>query len=99
MTINQGCKDEPVKTNPHKDSTDAFYQNSHLYVCGKFNSGNVIFWELECFLEMKSSDALFILAHLITHSNTPVIAGIRHSLVAYGQQETLTKNQDICEKQ
>ena len=47
---------------------------------------------------MESGDALFIPAHLITHSNTPVIAGIRYSLVAYGQEETLTKNQNICGK-
>jgi len=99
MTINQGCEDEPVETNPHKDSTDAFYQNSCLYGCGEFNGGNVIFWELECVLEMKSGDALFVPAHLITHSNTPVTAGVRHSLVAYRRQETLTKNQDIRAKQ
>src|SRR5205814_2260327 len=98
MTINHSCKDEPVETNPHKDSTDAFYQNSCLYACGKFNSDNVIFWEIEFILEMESGDALFIPAHLITHSNTPVIAGIRYSLVAYGQEETLTKNQNICGK-
>jgi len=95
MTINQGCEDEPVETNPHKDSTDAFYQNSCLYACGEFNGGDVIFWELESVLEMESGDALFVPAHLITHSNTPVTAGIRHSLVAYARQETLTKNQDI----
>jgi hypothetical protein len=94
MTINRGCEASPVESGPHKDKTDAFYGWACVFTFGVFTGGDVILWELESMMEMNSGDALFIPAHLITHSNRPVTSGIRHSLVAYARQETLNKDQN-----
>ena len=94
MTINQGCENEPVESRPHKDKLDAFYGWACLFAFGTFTGGDVILWELEAVMAMDSGDALFIPAHLVTHSNEHVTSGIRHSLVAYARQETLTKDQN-----
>ena len=95
MTINRGSENEPVETNPHKDLTDALYQYACVYAFGQFKGGHALFVELASILEMESGDAIFSPAHLLTHFNTTVTEGIRHSLVSYARQETMTKNQDI----
>jgi hypothetical protein len=94
MTINRG-QESPVESQPHKDKTDAFFSLAALFAFGTFTGGgNVVLWEQKTIITMDSGDALFLPAHLITHSNQPVINGVRHSLVAYARQETLTKDQN-----
>ena len=92
MTINRGCEREPVECRPHKDSKDAFYGYSCVFPFGEFTGGDLILWELEAVIAMAPGDALFFPAHLITHSNGMVTGGIRHSLVAYAPQETMSKD-------
>ena len=94
MTINQGCINEPVQCEPHKDQKDAFFCHACVVALGNFTGGHVILWELEAIVELKSGDALIFPAHLITHSNTPT-EGIRHSLVAYTRQETMKHDASI----
>jgi hypothetical protein len=44
-------------------------------------------------IALKPGDLLIFPGHLISHSNTAV-TGIRHSLVAYAKQETMSLNRN-----
>jgi hypothetical protein len=93
MSINRGHIGSPVQSKTHKDMFNAFYGMAVLFVCGDFTGGDVIFWELEVTIPVKSGDILIFPGHLISHSNTKV-TGVRHSLVAYAKQETMSHNQN-----
>lgn len=88
MAINEGCEDDPVVTEKHQDSKDAFYGVSCICPFGDYEGGDLICWELEAVVELKPGDLFFFPAHLVTHSNTQV-KGERHSLVAFTRQEII----------
>jgi hypothetical protein len=85
MSVNEGCDEDPVMTEEHRDPNDAFYGVSCVCPFGDYEGGDLICWELEAIVELKPGDLFFFPAHLITHSNTKV-KGERHSLVAFTQQ-------------
>jgi Oxygenase domain of the 2OGFeDO superfamily len=89
LTINCGSLDSPVVSQPHRDVKDAYFQMSCLFPFGNFEEGqgDVILWELRKIIRLRPGSLFFFPAHLITHSNTPVTAGERHSLVAYTREE------------
>jgi hypothetical protein len=86
LTINCGSRDCPVVSCPHRDVMDAFYAMACLLAFGDFQGGELILWELKRVISLKPGDVFIFPAHLITHSNTPVV-GERHSLVAYTKEE------------
>jgi hypothetical protein len=93
MSINRGHPEFPVETIPHKDTKNAFFSLSPLFVFGEFSGGEVVLWEQQATVDMKSGAALFVPGHLVTHSNKKVI-GNRSSLVAYAPKETMSHNQN-----
>jgi hypothetical protein len=88
LTINCGSLDSPV-SKPHRDVKDPYFQMSCLFPFGNFEEGHgdVILWELRKIIRLRPGSLFFCPAHLITHSNTPVTVGERHSLVAYTREE------------
>jgi hypothetical protein len=91
MTIHRGHVGFPVRSRNHKDKSN--YGMAVLFTCGDFTGGHVIFWQLKVKVPLKSSDLLIFPGHLISHSNTKV-TGVRHSLVAYATQETMSLNRN-----
>ena len=88
MFVNEGCEKDPVMTEEHQDSKDAFFGVSCVCAFGEYEGGDLICWELEAVVELKPGDLFFFPAHLVTHSNTKV-KGERHSLVAFIQQSII----------
>jgi hypothetical protein len=91
MTINRGHVGSPVRTRNHKDKSN--YGMAVLFVCGDFTGGDVIYWQFKVKIALKPGDVLIFPGHLISHSNTAV-TGVRHSLVAYAKQETMSLNRN-----
>ena len=91
MTINRGHVGSPVRTRNHKDKLN--YGMAVLFICGDFTGGDIIFWQFKVKIPLKSGDLLIFSGHLISHSNTKV-TGVRHSLVAYAKQETMSLNRN-----
>ena len=89
LTINTGTIESPVIAKPHRDTGDAFYSISCLYPFGNFTGGELVLWELERRIPLKSGDAFLFPAHLITHSNLSV-QGERHSMVAYTKEDIIS---------
>ena len=89
LTINTGTTESPVMAKPHRDTGDAFYSISCLYPFGNFTGGELVLWELERCIPLKSGDAFLFPAHLITHSNLSV-QGERHSMVAYTKEDIIS---------
>ena len=46
----------------------------------------MILWDLQVVVELKPGDLFFFYDSIIYHSNEEVIEGIRHSIVAFTQQ-------------
>jgi hypothetical protein len=92
LTINRGSRDSPVVSRPHRDVKDAYFQLSLLFPFGTYEEGqgNLILWELKRIVRLRPGSLFFFPAHSITHSNTPVTVGERHSLVAYTREEMET---------
>lgn len=82
MAINRGSKTS-VCCKEHRDVMSAFYGLSCLCPLGNYIGGNLILWELQTEVELESGDLFFFPDHLLTHSNSEVISGVRHSLVAF----------------
>jgi hypothetical protein len=93
MAINRGHTNLPVETIPHKDTKNAFFSTSPLFAFGDYSGGDVVFWEHQATVSLKSGEALFVAGHIITHSNKEVF-GRRHSLVGYAPKETMSFNQN-----
>jgi predicted 2-oxoglutarate/Fe(II)-dependent dioxygenase YbiX len=75
----------PVETKIHRDVKERPFILSCLCLVGDFTGGNLILWELRAVVELKAGDLFFFPDSRIHHSNK-AITGIRHSVVAFTQQ-------------
>jgi hypothetical protein len=75
-----------VETQIHCDSKERPFVPSCLCPIGNFRGGNLILWDLQVVVELKPGDLFFFYDSIIYHSNEEVIEGIRHSIVAFTQQ-------------
>lgn len=92
MAINRGRVGRPVRCMGHKDMKDEPFSVTALFVFGPFTGGEEILWQVMARVELKSGDGFLFPGRVIAHSNAKVF-GIRHSLVAYAPQETMSYNQ------
>jgi hypothetical protein len=86
--INTGQEDAPVETEAHQDVQEAKYGFSCLCPFGQYVGGALVLWELRCIVELQPGEMLIFPDAIIHHSNEPV-TGIRHSIVAFTQQNML----------
>lgn len=92
MAINRGREGSPVECKGHKDIKDEPFSMSALFAFGKFHGGDVLLAQVKARVEVKSGDGLLFPGRIMAHWNDEV-DGIRHSLVAYAPQETMSHNQ------
>jgi hypothetical protein len=85
--INVAVNGNPVETTPHRDLQGFFRGMSCLCPFGNFVGGDLILWELEAVVELKSGDLFFFTDHLINHSNETA-DGQRNSVVAFTEDKT-----------
>jgi hypothetical protein len=80
--INIGKDGNPVQTKPHRDVKEGKNGYSCLIVCGDYEGGELILYELGVIIQLRPGDMLLFPDGLIHHANRPVI-GTRYSLVAF----------------
>jgi hypothetical protein len=75
-----------VETEIHCDRKERQFVPSCLCPIGNFGGGNLILWDLQVVVELRPRDLFFFYDSIIYHSNEEVTEGIRHSIVAFTQQ-------------
>jgi hypothetical protein len=82
--VNRGW-DDPPAGNIHRDVKESQYGYSCIAVCGDYEGGDLILWDLAIKIQLVPSDLLLFPDSLIHHSNEAV-RGIRHSIVVFTQE-------------
>ena len=80
--VNVAVGNQPIVTEPHRDTQGFLFGLSGLCPFGKFQRGEVILWELSAIVELKCGDFFYFPDHLIHHSNEEATE-TRHSIVEF----------------
>jgi hypothetical protein len=81
--VNISIKERPVKIDIHHDVNEGSFGISCLCPFGDFTDGDIILWEVNLRIELRSGDLLFFPIGAIHHSNQKITIGVRYSLVIF----------------